>query len=632
MFSPLICLLLLVKLINGGHLDQCIFQHHGLTFNMTGQLRALDEFGWEYLFEPCSSSLARPLPLRCAGQKDSPAFQITSSECLALGSRSSCTVGSLPVPVNQTQQPGFSLRFSGGAGCGNNVFRTIILYATCSSSQTSPYVSVEGPCAYEMHASLPMACPLQCARGLNGEVCSGHEHGVCVVKKKLVSDTEENILAACSCNKGFTGPMCIDLVPQCLVYSNVFILGIVFLGLSACRLFFFRFEWLNFLYFVGTVSLSIGLYSGFHSVLSQGTSLSQHTRFFFNDSFGKDALFDGFCALAADCREELYSGFLPPYGEPSHHVAVMDTNCGGSPVEFSVDDNKAAQNWLHVWQHPRNCSNVPLGVVSGYHNGGIGSTLHFVVYTMLRILAEGRVAVLGPGWAWSDCALGSPECYFEAVSSCRLEESQNIKYFAVEYPPAPTARIMQVPFSRKSWAFARSHVLRYLLRPRPELTSFIQSLGVKAFPLGLPRPIAALFVRWTDKSTESSVFNVSNYFDLLLPVAAKLRLRDVYFGSDDEAALKEAKTLYGGRFNLHSLPIQRGFSWMAHDKSSPLGAQMRNSLADLFVQVHADVWVGTLSSNWCRLVDELRSAMGKTCLPYLDVDGRYLTEGARIRI
>ena len=603
---------------------------------MSGQIRAIDEFGWEYIFEPCSSSSKlTSLPLRCAGQIDSPAVQITTSECFVLGSRSAITMGSLPNTLNVSQKLGFTMRFSGGSGCGNNIFRTIILYATCSPIQTSPYITIEGPCAYELHAALPMACPLECARGLNGQVCSGHERGECMIQDQFKIDSD-NTYAVCSCKKGFTGPICLDLVAQRLFlhYSSAFFthyIGVSLIVVFACML-VLRFNWgVNFLILGGVVFLCIMSHYFLHESLHK-SSLSQHTHFFFNGSFGKDELFDGFCAIVADCREELYAGFLPPYGEPSHHVAVMDTNCGGAAIEFSVDDNNAAQNWLHVWQHPQNCSNVPLGVVSNYHNGGIGSTLHFVVYTMLHILSEGRVAVLGPGWAWSDCALGSPECYFESISSCRPDESKNVKHFAVEYPPAPMHRISQAPFSRKSWAFARSHVLRYLLRPRPETTSFIESMGVQTFPLGLPRPIAALFVRWTDKSTESRVFNVSHYFDFLMPVTSKLHLRDVYVGSDDEAALEEAKKLYGSRFSIHSLPIVRGFSWLARDKSTPLGAQMRNSLADLFVQVHADVWVGTLSSNWCRLVDELRSAMGKTCLPYLDVDGRYLTEGTRIRV
>lgn len=37
---------------------------------------------------------------------------------------------------------------------------------------------------------------------------------------------------------------------------------------------------------------------------------------------------------------------------------------------------------------------------------------------------------------------------------------------------------------------------------------------------------------------------------------------------------------------------------------------MRLALVDLFITVQADAFVGTLSSNWARLADELRRANG----------------------
>ena len=43
----------------------------------------------------------------------------------------------------------------------------------------------------------------------------------------------------------------------------------------------------------------------------------------------------------------------------------------------------------------------------------------------------------------------------------------------------------------------------------------------------------------------------------------------------------------------------------------------KNSLADLFISIQADIMIGTLSSNWCRLGDELRKASGHAQMPYL---------------
>ena len=48
---------------------------------------------------------------------------------------------------------------------------------------------------------------------------------------------------------------------------------------------------------------------------------------------------------------------------------------------------------------------------------------------------------------------------------------------------------------------------------------------------------------------------------------------------------------------------------------------MRLALADLFITVQADAFVGTLSSNWARLTDELRRANGKARVPYATPEG-----------
>ena len=43
------------------------------------------------------------------------------------------------------------------------------------------------------------------------------------------------------------------------------------------------------------------------------------------------------------------------------------------------------------------------------------------------------------------------------------------------------------------------------------------------------------------------------------------------------------------------------------------------SLLNLQLALEADAWVGTLTSNWCRLIDELRSTVRcKAEFPYAD--------------
>jgi hypothetical protein len=47
-------------------------------------------------------------------------------------------------------------------------------------------------------------------------------------------------------------------------------------------------------------------------------------------------------------------------------------------------------------------------------------------------------------------------------------------------------------------------------------------------------------------------------------------------------------------------------------------------LSDLFIEVHADLHAGTLTSNWCRLVDEIRLTIGKTIPFYTPEKAHYV--------
>jgi len=44
------------------------------------------------------------------------------------------------------------------------------------------------------------------------------------------------------------------------------------------------------------------------------------------------------------------------------------------------------------------------------------------------------------------------------------------------------------------------------------------------------------------------------------------------------------------------------------------------SLANLYIAMHADGFIGTFSSNWCRLLWDLEMTRGDGGVPYLSVD------------
>jgi hypothetical protein len=103
----------------------------------------------------------------------------------------------------------------------------------------------------------------------------------------------------------------------------------------------------------------------------------------------------------------------------------------------------------------------------------------------------------------------------------------------------------------------------------------------------------------------------------------------VYFNSDESIFSEEFK-----EFNINQSDRYKLLT-MTLDKSLPFNElssmskdeRMKNildSLTDIYVQVHGDLHIGTLTSKYCRLVDALRLTLGKT-IPFYTPENRYYT-------
>ena len=338
--------------------------------------------------------------------------------------------------------------------------------------------------------------------------------------------------------------------------------------------------------------------------------------------------------------------------QTSHALGILD-NCGSK--EYNIADSKKAQDFFNSLLYPQEC--VRHAEIKAYHPGGFGASMHFARGSFLRAIAGGATVSYERGsgsqsflWGPPDCVDGSPACWFEQISNCSRELIGGASEIEVPYPPLPES----IPWSKveweappKSWSFERAHAMRYLMRPKQEVRDFVEDAAQALFQgPALPRPLAAIFLRGGDKVQESPVFTVDDHFSLLEPLAELLNIKHVYFNSDEEEPLREAFRKFGSRFTLHiphpdfTPTIPTFFSFRnftaigatSRARERDVTDQVKATLADVFIQAHADVYVGALSSNHARLVDELRLSAGKDAFPFLDVDGRYLIEGTRRRL
>jgi hypothetical protein len=143
-------------------------------------------------------------------------------------------------------------------------------------------------------------------------------------------------------------------------------------------------------------------------------------------------------------------------------------------------------------------------------------------------------------------------------------------------------------------------------------------------------------VRSGDKWKEANLRTAQEHFDALETFAQSnpsLRPSMVYFGTDDALVLSDVVRQYSTRYNLTWIGYHREAKGLTFEEaktryySPKVEWQVLVSLADLYISALADVFVGALSSNWCRLTDELRKAHGKAGMPYLTPRGEALVAG-----
>jgi len=281
------------------------------------------------------------------------------------------------------------------------------------------------------------------------------------------------------------------------------------------------------------------------------------------------------------------------------------------------------------------------------------------VLSMLRVffitlaIIEGRVLMLPDNAEWAfgrTCRPATWECHFEPITNCRtslhapdwknapeihqvnnasLVEHRVVKfgksYMNADFPPEGWSREGETPppFSSKDIYWWHAQLIKYTVRPNKRTMKIVEKEMRKVFPpYGyIPHPIISMYVRHGDKFTEATEHPFHEYMALVNTFTQEHpEITNIYLGSDDPAVINEALTNTSYlKYKFYYIKTKRtneGPMQLVHSFWS--GKELiRVSLANLFIQIQGDVFSGTRSSNFCRLIDELRKAGGKARAPYL---------------
>ena len=178
----------------------------------------------------------------------------------------------------------------------------------------------------------------------------------------------------------------------------------------------------------------------------------------------------------------------------------------------------------------------------------------------------------------------------------------------------------------------RAQSAAYIVRPNARSRNEIEARKRRAFAGERIRPgTISVHVRHGDKYVESALVEDGVYLrvveDLyqaqqnLSTVAQTERLRHRIFLSTEDPQTVSAFNA-AAEWDVQVTDVMReasATSTLAHVATVGPYEEMLNSLMTLDLALQSDGFVGTLSSNWCRLIDELRATVRcKAHAPYLD--------------
>lgn len=313
----------------------------------------------------------------------------------------------------------------------------------------------------------------------------------------------------------------------------------------------------------------------------------------------------------------------------------------------NASDRLIATRHIYNHQHPANCNSSRFLIITRQWHGGLGSTIHINAFMLLRALQTGRILIESNDIKWgltnpSSCSQQNWSCYFAPLTNCTLPDDvwnklnrtldglndPRVQYVAHEaFPPSNEHNFDEPCFLAglnypEGWWFTHTSV--YLVRPSSRTISAACAAWNCIFPMEPLRPFASVFVRRGDKWKEAKSHSVSEYLLKIRELQNMTQLQSIYIGTDDASILHDFHTSLNSSISWIGYHRDKGGLtqeevWSRYH-SAKAEWQVLLSLVDLLFTASADVMVGTLTSNWCRLANEMRKVHGDLNIPYNSLD------------
>ncbi len=370
-----------------------------------------------------------------------------------------------------------------------------------------------------------------------------------------------------------------------------------------------------------------------------------------------------FVIMAVGCsgaaKHHIYkSGYSADTCEANHFPYSYWTSADNPENGAALVGSAFAQR--HIWehQHPADCKAARFLIYIPVKNG-IGSNYHTMGQALASAMTLDRVMLLmqdseHPYYDELYCTKIFPQarpsfhdCFFEPISNCTLSDAEtalntsNIDYTHLTdvsklnaVSPWPEDRVVKLlyypsprnllppifkdfletssvdPSKTRYWWRAQS--VSFLVRPNAMTLAELHIRKAKFFRKSIQPGTIALHIRRGDKSQEYPPTGDRFYIkgaESALFLDRKLK-RNLFLLTDDPRSVVFFNDLANWNVSYATIPrsdqsISTAERATRHGKAN----EIFFSLLDLDLALQCDAWVGTLTSNWSRLIDELRSTV-----------------------
>lgn len=185
----------------------------------------------------------------------------------------------------------------------------------------------------------------------------------------------------------------------------------------------------------------------------------------------------------------------------------------------------------------------------------------------------------------------------------------------------------------------QSLMVRYMMRPRQWFKSLLRDIVDNRLVVGrcsivrdgdtcdvrletqssVPGPYASIHVRFGNKAAEVDLKSLNEYMQLLR--TKHPHIRNVFVSTETERVIYELVQSYP-LYNFYFIDYRRQeyLDLDGNRNDFNYADEFIYSMANMYVAIHAQAFVGTLTSNWCLLIMELERTRGDGGMEYLSVD------------